>query len=213
MGFKIEFGKAPSDYTPFEGGGSDLFNFEGSVEAEITNVVEGKAKSSGNDMLTFTYVATDADCKGQRLVKSVPCSGMRSDDKPNVLGLLDVLNSVYSATEATDEAALAKVRALAGKGLGSDKLITVLKGKKVFLEIHAREYEADSGNMIWSSDVRNHITRGKHEANKSIGAHRRPLPAAARDAQGSTSTPVNGATTSASAPQSSASAEDALGIV
>jgi hypothetical protein len=197
MGFKIEFGKAPSDYTPFEGGGSDLFNFEGSVEAEITNVVEGKAKSSGNDMLTFTYVATDADCKGQRLVKSVPCSGMRSDDKPNVLGLLDVLNS----------------GALAGKGLGSDKLITVLKGKKVFLEIHAREYEADSGNMIWSSDVRNHITRGKHEANKSIGAHRRPLPAAARDAQGSTSTPVNGATTSASAPQSSASAEDALGIV
>ena len=182
MSFKIEFTGADG-YVPFEGSGSDLLNFEGMTFADIQEVETGEAQESGNKTMKFTLLVADeeqyqnASPKGCRLVKVIPVTGLRKDKKPNVVGLLAVLHSAYSSEDGTDDdKALARVKALNGKDIDADALCKSFKGKRVFIDVSSRQYTNNQGQLVWTSDVRNFVTKGKHTDAKAIGAHRRPLP-------------------------------------
>lgn len=223
MGFNIDFAGADG-YVPFEGSGSDLLNFEGFTFADIQEVEQGEAPDSGNKTLKFTMLVGDdenyqgSSPKGCRLVKTIPVTGNRKDKKPNVTGLLAVLHAVYS-NDADDAAALTRVKGLSAQNIDADVLCTKLKGQRVHVDLGARQYTNNQGQLVWTSDVRNFITKGKYSDAKAIGAHRRPLPpgvgagataAAAPQQQGpSGPAPANSAAPAGGAPNTA----DAMSII
>jgi hypothetical protein len=173
MGFTISFAGA-KDYTPYEGGG-DLYPFEGKTFGKILKIEEGVAKESKNNMLIFTIGCEEAEAKGMKVKKWVPVTGNRSDGKPNVLGLLDVVASVYSEN-MNDEDAVAKARSLDGQNLDSAIITQQLTGKTVYYGVRARSYQRDDGTTAWSSEVENFTQKGKYSEAKSLNQHHRNLP-------------------------------------
>jgi len=172
MGFTINFAGA-KDFTPFEGGG-DLFPFEGLTHGLVADIKESKAKS-GNDMLVFTLVCAEAEAKGLKVKKYVPVTGMRSNGKPNVIGLLEALTSAYSES-MPDADAVAKSRALEGQNLDSSVAIGALKGKPVYFEVKARVFQKDDGSSVWSSECSNFSMKGAYIEAKGNNTHHRNLP-------------------------------------
>lgn len=174
MGFTISFAGA-KDYTPYEGGG-DLFPFDGLTFGKILKIEEAIAKESKNSMLVFTLGCDEAEARGLKAKKWVPVTGMRSDGKPNVLGLLDVVASVYSETMANEDA-VAKARSLDGQNLDSAVIINQLTGRTLYYEVRARAFQRDDGTSGWSSEVANFSLKGKYNDLKSIDQHHKKLPA------------------------------------
>lgn len=180
--FTLDFTGA-AGFTPHTGGGgSDFLNFQGASYGVIEEITDGEAQQSGNKTMTFAIVLTDEEAyngvspKGSRLVTTIPVTGMRKDKKSNVVRLLEVLNSVYSAA-ASDEEAVAKVRALEGKaGVTFEFIKKQLVGKSVWFDVHADEYTNRDGERVWNTKINNFLTKGRYAAMKEWNKHRKPLP-------------------------------------
>lgn len=175
MGFTISFAGA-KDFTPYEGGG-DLFPFEGLTYGPILKIEEGQAKESKNQMLIFTIGCSENEAKGLKVKKWVPVTGMRSDGKPNVIGLLEAVASVYSESMSNEDA-VAKARSLEGQNLDSGVILNQLTGKNVYFEVKARSYQRDDGTTAWSSELSNFKLKGQYLDMKNVGSHHRNLPLA-----------------------------------
>jgi hypothetical protein len=173
VGFTISFTGA-KDYTPYEGGG-DLYPFEGKTFGKILKIEEAVAKESKNNMLVFTIGCEEPEAKGMKAKKWVPVTGLRSDGKPNVLGLLDVVGSVYSET-MSDEDSIAKARSLEGQNLDSAVIQSQLTGKTVYYEVRARSFQRDDGSTAWNSEIANFTYKGKYTESKGLNQHHRNLP-------------------------------------
>lgn len=212
--FGLDFTGA-GGFTPFAGGGgSDFLNFQGATWGTIEDITDGESKTSGNKTMTFGIVVGDDEMyngvspKGCRIVTTLPVTGIRKDKKSNIVRLLEVLNSAYSASN-TDEESLGKVRALEGKqGVTFELIKKQLVGKKVWFDVKADEYTNKDGERVWNSKSDNFITKGKYEAMKEWTKHRKALPpqatAAAASAPAATapaaSQPANGATAAPAQP-------------
>jgi hypothetical protein len=173
MSFTISFAGA-KEYTPYEGGG-DLYPFEGQTFGQILKIEEAVAKESKNSMLVFTIGCAEPEAKGMKAKKWVPVTGMRTDGKPNVLGLLDVVASVYSESMSSEDA-IAKARSLDGQNLDSNVIINQLTGKTVYYEVRARSFQREDGSSGWSSEIANFSVKSKYNDLKSIGQHHKELP-------------------------------------
>src|SRR3990167_2245131 len=171
MAFDISFAGA-TEYTPYEGG-SDVYPFDGLTFGDIVKIEEGDSKT-GNKMLIFTLACAEEEAKGLKVKKWVPVTGTRSDGKPNVLGLLDVVASVHSES-LTTEAAIAKSRALDGQQLNSAILIQQLTGKRVHYEVRARAFQRDDGTSGVNSECSNFVMKQKYIDAKAINSHHRPV--------------------------------------
>lgn len=204
MAFSINFGDT-SDYTRFEGGGSELLPNDGVYTAEIVKITEGESKT-GNKTLNFTFVVRDEDASGKRVMKTQPVTGVRKDNKANVHGLIDILSSAWSA-EGLDKAAVdAQIQQLSGGQMTSEQIIQNFKGKLCYIDCAARSYISQAGTNVWTSDVRNMKLKDDFEAAKSINAHRRPLPLAAQKfLDGDAPAVTTSATTAAPSVESAAS--------
>lgn len=176
MSFVIKMGDAAASYDgPFEGG-APLLPFQGFTYAKIVEVTPGKS-AKGNQTLEFDMVCEEEPGVGFSLFKSQACTGLRSDGKENVLGLLDIVNSVYSTLEGSDSAAKERVRTeFAGKDMDAAGIIENLKGQRVYLEIAARAYVSQAGKKGWSTEVKNFIGRDRYTAQKAAGGHHRANP-------------------------------------
>lgn len=221
MAFDIEFDN--EEFVPFEGMGSDLLPKDGDFEFECTGVEEGES-STKNKKFVMTLIATDEDAAGNRIIKHVPVSGKRTDGKLNVLQLKEALFSLYSGVVATEDEAIAKVNALLGKKVNSDKLIEAMKGKKFWGTCNAQQFERDNGSIGWSSSLDSWISKQKYTARKDIGAHRKPLPPAAQayksgeaaeaaPAPAASNGAAHGAAAAAAPAASSGGVDDALGLI
>ena len=175
MSFQIDLGGA-STYTPYSGSGSSLLNHDGIFTFLIADAKEGESRS-GNKTIELTLVCQDDDEKGQRLMKAIPVTGNRKDGKPNVHALLALFRSIYTAGGSTDDEATAKVQSMSG-ALDSTKVIETIKNKNCIADVTSRVYTRQDGTQGASSDANNFVTAGKLESARSIGAHRRALPAA-----------------------------------
>lgn len=178
---------------PFEGAGSELLPFQGYTFGKISKVTEGTAKESKNATLKLEIICEEKGAEGMRLQKVQPVTGMRSDKKPNVQGLLDILFSVYSGIEATQDAAMARVRALEGQELDSAGIVQELTGQRVWIDVNARKYTRDDGTDGWSSDIRNFVGKKRYEDALGANIHHRKNPdeaMAAPKANSSTGSPV-----------------------
>ncbi len=199
MGFLINFGETEK-FTPFEGSGADLLPFEGIVECVIEKVTSGESRQN-NKMLIFTLVVKDDDAKGMRVVKRQPVAGTRSDGIPNVHGLLEILNSAWSADGLDDAQIKAKRDGLSGSEIDDVQIGQQLTGKTVYADVSSRQYQNNSGAQVWTSEVRNFKLKRHVEDAKPVGAHRRPLPPAPQAyLDGARSGNVGGSAVSASAP-------------
>lgn len=178
MALNINFGNT-SEYTRWEGGGSELLPFDGIFTCKVTKITEGKAKSSGNDTLTFTLIVQDEDARGRTVLRTQAVSGVRKDGKPNVLGLIAILESAWSAEGLTDEGIQAKIQELAGKQLSTTELAEWLVGKEVYCEMQAQSFSGRDGRVVWTSNARNFKIKRELDDAKGVNAHRRPLPPAA----------------------------------
>lgn len=173
MGFTISFAGA-KDFTPYEGGG-DLFPFEGLTRGPILKIEEAQAKESKNQMLVFTIGCDEPEGKGLKVKKWVPVTGMRSDGKPNVIGLLEAIASVYSENMSNEDA-VAKARGLEGQNLDSALIMQQLMNKIVYYEVKSRSYQRDDGTTAWSSELSNFKLKGQYTDMKNVGSHHRNLP-------------------------------------
>lgn len=214
--FNLDFSGA-SGFTPHEGGGgSDFLNFQGGSFGKIDSITDGESQASGNKTMTFGILLTDEEqyngvaAKGSRLVTTIPVTGMRKDKKSNIVRLLEVLNSAYSAN-FSDEESLQKVRALEGKqGVTFELIKKQLVGKEVWFDVHADEYTNKDGERVWNSKINNFITKAKYADLKNWGKHRKALPPRALQgtsaappqatAPAAAGTPANGAQSSAPQP-------------
>lgn len=178
MGFNFGFGDT-STYTRFEGGGSELLPYEGLFEVEIDSVTEGKSKI-GNFTIELGMIVKDEDARGKRLMKSQAVTGKRKDGKDNVVQLIAILESVWSADGLSDEEIQQKVLALSNQSTSSDQLTADLKGRSAYVEVTSRSYVNDSGSTVWTSDIRNFKLRQHVEDARGVNAHRRPLNAKAQ---------------------------------
>jgi hypothetical protein len=202
MAFTIDFGN--EEFVPFEGGGSDLVPVEGAFELECEGIKEGKAESSGNQKLVFTFRTVDEKFGGYRVIKHIPVTGKRKDGKDNVQGLKEALFSMYSGVTGDEDQAKAKVNALLGKKMESDQLAAAITHKRYYGEISARQYENDKGQLVWTSELSSLISKQKYEDRKSF---RKAIPAAAQAQIGAGASASGGGSASAS----SGSAADVLG--
>lgn len=177
MSFVIKMGDAAASYDgPFEGG-SPLLPFQGFTYAKIVKVEPSKS-TKGNQTLEFSMVCEEDPAIGFSLFKSQACTGLRSDGKENVLGLLDIVNSAYSELEGSDSAAKERVRTeFAGKDVDAAGIIENLMGQRVYLEIAASSYVSKAGKQGWGTEVKNFIGRDRFNAQKTAGGHHRPNPA------------------------------------
>lgn len=175
--------KDAETFTPFEGKGSDLFPFQGLTYGQIKKVTEGSAES-GNTTLTFEIVCREpADKQGRsgeglRVVKTIPVTGLRKDGKANVLGLYEVLTSIYSGTEGSIEKAVAKIRELDGTQMDTKELADQMVETTVWFELQTKKFQRkDTGEDAWGSEVRNFVPKQKYSDQAAIDAHHRPNPA------------------------------------
>lgn len=215
MGFTIQLDGA-KDWAPHEGGG-DRYPFEGYTIGVIEKIEESKS-AAGNDTLVFTVQCSEPEAKGLRARKWIPVSGMRKDNKPNVLGLFEALGAIYSTSMSQDEA-LAKVRALEGRQIDSDKLITSLVGKTVAYEVEDEAYTKQDGSSAVGTSLKNFIMKGRYDDAKATNTHHRASSgggAAPQPRQVAAPNPAsapNGATAGASAAKASSASKDAADLL
>jgi len=202
MTFKINMSGASGYTGPYENQGSDLFPFQGITFGDIVKVETGVSKSeSKNNLLNFEVICREDPASGCRVRKSQPVSGMRSDKKPNVVGLWDILTSVYTETLPLD-AAIAKVKEFEGSELDADGAIEETLNRRVYFEVQARQFTRADGTTGWSSEIRNFLPKQKYlDAVKAKVAHRPNPP----EASMTTTTPDAAASNSNSANSASMS--------
>lgn len=218
MGFMIDFNGSGAYAGPFEGAGSELLPFQGFTYGKIVKVSEGTSKEAKNSTLKLEIVCEEQEASGMRLMKTQAVTGLRSDKKPNVQGLLDILFSVYSETEP-QEKALERVKALEGQQMESAGIIQELTGQRVYLDVTARKYAREDGSDGWATDIRNFVGKQRYVDAKATNIHHRDLPeealraragaASAGAAAGSPAT-AGGASAGAGASSTKASASGVL---
>lgn len=177
-----------ADYAPYEGmGSSELLTHDGTFKFTIKSARPGKAKQSGDDKLTVVLVCEDEDNKGRQVIKDVAAGGNDKNGKPKIRQLGDVLLSRGTPVE--------KIRAIGQSGSTDlDALAQAITGSTVFATVSADTYEGKT-----RSQVDNFVEAARYEADKAVGAHRKPHSLVATTAASTPASTPNGATKAAAA--------------
>lgn len=173
--FNLDF-QGAKDYTPYEGSGlGGLLPWQGMTFGRIVEIEKGESENK-NKTLALTVEFTEKGAEGVKLQRVQAVTGIRKDQKPNILGLYDILTSVYSGTEPNEEAALAKVRALEGQSMNVDHIISLLMNQVVYVTVEAKKFTRKDGSAGWGSDIKNFIKKSRFEAAEKSNTHHRPNP-------------------------------------